>query len=109
MQLQVEHPGLGTDTYDRTPVALTQPAEIARRKAIFEFLCSLLERAFLYLNYGCDKRLPWKKYEWKAWENWISVYCHNPNFAEFWRAISEEGCYSKHFVAYMNKQISAKP
>lgn len=105
MQLQVEHPGLGTDTYDREPVALTDPTEIARRKAIFEFLCSLLERAFLYLNYGYDKILPWKKNEWDAWKKWILVYTRNQNFTEFWKAISDESCYSEEFVSYMNKEI----
>lgn len=109
MHLQVEHPGLGTDTYDREPVALKEAVEIARRKAIFEYLCSLLERAFLYLGYGYDKHLPWKKYEWEAWDKWILVYCQNPNFTEFWRTIRDQSCYSKDFVTYMNKKTLAKP
>lgn len=109
MQLQVAHPGLGTDTYDRTPSALLQPADVARRQAIFEFLCSVLERAFLYLNYGYDKHLPWKKYEWQAWEKWILVYCQNPNFTDFWRTIRYESCYAEDFVRYMNEHIPARP
>lgn len=109
MQLQIAHPALGTDTYDRAPVALTSAPELARRKAIFEFLCSLLERAFLYLNNGYDRHLPWKKAEWNEWEKWILAYCQNPNFIEFWREIHNQSCYSQDFVAYMRKNIPATP
>lgn len=107
MQLQIAHPGLGTDTYDRAVVPLTAAADIARRKAIFEFLCSILERAFLYLNNGHDRHLCWKKAEWVEWEKWILAYCQNPNFVQFWRAIRDQSCYSTEFVEYMKKHIPA--
>lgn len=107
MQLQVSYPALGTDTYDRVAIVLSSDEDMARRKAIFEFLCSLLERAYLYLNDGWDRCLPWKKSEWTAWEHWIHVYCQNPNFTAFWRMMRDDSCFSASFVQYMNAKIAA--
>jgi hypothetical protein len=109
MQLQIAYPGLGTDTYDHQTVDLTDAEEIARRRAIFEFLCSLLERAFLYLNFGFDRCLDWKKYEWEPWDKWIGAYCKNPNFVEFWGSIQGRSYYAPDFVAYLQGKIDAKP
>lgn len=107
LQLQISHPGLGTNTTDRAFIALTDdPKSLAVRDLIFDFLCSLLERAYLFLGAGIDQYLPWKAREWKHWEKWIIEYGKNENFREFWNRVSGTCCYSESFVRYMNHKMN---
>ena len=106
LQLQISNPGLGTNTTDRAVISLDHDPKLsATRDLLFDYLCSLLERAFLFLHTGIDQYFPWKAREWKTWENWVLEYAQNENFVDYWGRVSANCCYSERFIDYMNEML----
>lgn len=106
LELQLQHPGLGTNTSDRDLVAyLTGTPESAAQAIIFDYLLSLLERAYLFLGSGIDSWTPWKASEWRSWKGWIQAYKKNPNFVKFWDEIQANACYTEKFVKFLNAEL----
>ena len=104
LEMQIEHPMLGTNTSDRALVSLT-PEQLARQTLLFDYLSSLLERAFYSLNTGIDSWLPWRSSEWKTWEKWIDVYAQNENYVQFWRTHHEKACYGEKFMKFIRVEF----
>lgn len=106
LELQLEWPGLGTNTFDREIVVFRDlHDDPARQELIFDYLLSLLERAFYYLHTGLDQYLPWKWWEWKSWHKWLRVYKGNQNFVKFWKKVRKESCYGAKFVDFMDNEL----
>lgn len=103
LHLQLSHPNLGTNTIDRHPVQSS-----AAQALIFEYLLSLLERAFFFSNTGIDRYFCWKRREWDTWNKWVDEYLKNPNFVRFWDQVSSQSCYDERFQRYLNKKLPAR-
>lgn len=73
-------PGLGTRAGDRDRIwdelNLQQQCQ---QRTLVDYLCSILERAFYYLNADKLKRSKWEIEEWENWKHWLRRYAHNPN------------------------------
>lgn len=107
LQLQLNYPGLGTNTTDTIEIVFEENSkESAAQDLLFDYLLSILERAFMFLNTGLDRHFPWKSKEWVTWDEWVDEYAKNKNFLHFWSKISENSCYTQRFVDYLNTKLS---
>lgn len=106
LELQLQHPGLGTNTSDHE-IALHAPGtpQKAAREIIFDYLLSLFERAYLFLGTGIDRHAPWKSSEWESWKNWIQEYKQNPNFMQYWDEIKDKSSYTEKFVKFFDAEL----
>lgn len=105
LEMQVEYPMLGTNTSDRELKDLT-PEQLARQAIIFDYLSSLLERAFYFLNDGINKWLFWRHREWDTWEEWIEIYSQNQNYVQFWRTHHAQACYGEEFMNFIRGKFN---
>jgi hypothetical protein len=112
LELQLRTPALGTNATDRQPLwdGLTKQ-EQDRQRLLFDYLASILERAFYFLRPGADEAPTWEAQEWKTWQHWIERYAANPNFVAFWnqaRDGRDSMSYGPEFVAHVRRCIEGK-
>lgn len=109
LELQLISPALGTSASDRAPVwDELSPQDRAKQRILFDYLASILERAYYFLNYGSAKQSEWDTKQWNEWADWIRRYAQNPNFTAFWRYLDETGekaSYGPEFVSYIRSKI----
>jgi hypothetical protein len=65
------------------------PEEVAQQRAIFEYLISICERAFIAHRETSDSVEEYVS--WDHWGQWISGYFANPNFAAYWEEFCATG------------------
>lgn len=113
LELELRAPGLGTEAGVRDRVwEELSPAQRCQQRTLFDFLCSILERAFYFLNrdkVGEGPRPQWDEQEWADWDHWLSRYAQNENFVAFWCHLEQsgdDGSYGPAFVAHVRDAIA---
>ena len=118
LELELQAPGLGTSSTDRTLVwnKLSQQ-DRAKQRTLFDYLSSILERAYYFLYKGKEwenvsdkkKKVSEEWQEWQQWEHWLDRYALNPNFIAFWDHLDDmqdEASYDSEFVAFIKDKIN---
>jgi len=115
LELHVQAPGLGTAATDRERIWDRLSAnERAQQRVLLDFLSSILERAFYFLDADVAPTKTFasrndKRSDWTTWQNWIDGYARNPNFVAFWNHLDETGdasSYGREFVQHVRGQIA---
>ncbi len=114
LELQLQAPGLGTTATDRERIwDRLSPDERAQQRVLLDFLSSILERAYYFLDADAAPTRTSasrhdKRNDWTTWQNWIDGYARNPNFVAFWNHLDETGdasSYGGEFVRHVRRQI----
>jgi hypothetical protein len=107
LALSLRHPELGVSEspVDQKPAPIGSDEDRIRQWSIFSYVASLTERAY-YLTRM--KGYP-DKGEWDSWDRWIGAYVLNPNYRQYWEAITtnftRKGPFGAAFEAYMRDKL----